>query len=311
MYTRSLPWISSARSPDQRSRNLAASIKKDPAHLGISVILSTYNQPEWLERALWAYAGQRGAAPFEVLVADDGSAPDTAARINRLRPQLPFVLRHLWQPDQGFRKCLALNRAIAQARGDYLIFSDGDCLPRSDLVATHLALRAPGRFLSGGYIKLPMSTSLALTREQIERGRHGDYDWLLAHGLKPGRKADRLRANRWRARLMDAISPARASWNGHNASAWRKDLLAVNGFDQRMQYGGEDRELGERLVRLGIAGKRVRHRAIVVHLDQPRGYVEAEMIDANRAIRRAAAKAAARWTDHGLSPSAHHRHRPV
>lgn len=268
----------------------------------VSVILSTYNQPDWLERVLWAYAFQRHGGPFEVVIADDGSAQATRQRIAALRPQLPFPLIHHWQPDQGFRKCRALNAAIELARGDYLIFSDGDCLPRADFVATHLRLRRRGRFLSGGYIKLPMDTSQALTPAQILKGRHWDYDWLRANRMRANRQSARLRAPPLLARLLDLISPARASWNGHNASAWKADLIAVNGFDERMQYGGEDRELGERLVRSGVRGLRVRHRALVVHLNHPRGYVRPEMISANRAIRRAAAKAGARWTDFGLRP---------
>ena len=84
------------------------------------------------------------------------------------------------------------------------------------------------------------------------------------------------------------------------ASGWRRDIEAVNGFDERMQYGGEDRELGERLEHAGIHGKRVRYQAIVVHLDHDRGYVRPEMIERNRAIRAETRRNRASWTEHGL-----------
>ena len=54
---------------------------------------------------------------------------------------------------------------------------------------------------------------------------------------------------------MNFITPAKATWNGMNSSGWRDDILFVNGFDERMQYGGEDREMGERMFNMGIRAK--------------------------------------------------------
>ena len=87
------------------------------------------------------------------------------------------------------------------------------------------------------------------------------------------------------ARLLDAVTTTRASFNGHNASAWRDDLVRVNGFDERLEWGGLDREIGERLENAGVRGMQVRHRTIVVHLDHGRGYKRPEAIARNRAIR--------------------------
>ncbi|HBK46621.1 MAG TPA: glycosyl transferase family 2, partial [Xanthomonadaceae bacterium] len=153
-----------------------------------SVVFTTYNQPEWLEKVLLGFAVQ-SRLDFEVIVADDGSGRDTGDAIERLRPALPYALLHLWQPDRGFRKCEALNRAILASRADYLIFTDGDCIPRRDFVATHLRLRAPGRFLSGGYHKLPMATSRAIGADDIASGRCFDLRWLRARGM-PGSRRD-------------------------------------------------------------------------------------------------------------------------
>ena len=55
----------------------------------VSVILSTYNQPLWLEKVLWGYGAQR-FHDFEVVVADDGSGeargePRRVPRIQRWR----------------------------------------------------------------------------------------------------------------------------------------------------------------------------------------------------------------------------------
>jgi hypothetical protein len=103
-----------------------------------------------------------------------------------------------------------------------------------------------------------------------------------------------------RAWILNTLTPSNASWNGHNSSGWKSDILAVNGFDERMQYGGEDRELGERLNNTGIKGKQIRYSAIAVHLDHPRGYVTEEMISKNRAIRDETKASESVWTDFGI-----------
>ena len=100
--------------------------------------------------------------------------------------------------------------------------------------------------------------------------------------------------------ILNKITPTTPSWNGHNASGWKKDLLAINGFNQEMQYGGEDRELGERLMNFGIKSKQIRYSAICVHLDHARGYVNQAAIDKNIAIRKEILKNKVIKTSHGI-----------
>ena len=251
----------------------------------LSVILSTYNQPEWLEKVLWGYEAQTDRR-FEVVIADDGSDDRTRSLIERMQGEVTFPIRHVWHPDNGFRKCEILNRAIAEATTGYLLFSDGDCIPRCDFVAVHLARRAPGRFLSGGYHKLPMVTSKAITRDDILSGRCFRSPWLKSHGMPRSFKNNKLTAFGLKERLLNTFTPTRPTWNGHNASGWLLDILAANGFDERMAYGGEDRELGERLENAGIRGRQIRYSAICLHLDHSRGYVTPDALRFNRALRR-------------------------
>ncbi len=135
----------------------------------ISVILTTYNQPEWLNKVLWGYACQTHS-DFEVLIADDGSDDRTRLVIDDVRSQTQLRLEHVWHPDDGFQKCAILNKAIQRATGDYLLFSDGDCIPRNTFVANHHRFARRDRFLSGGYFKLPMSISHSLTIDDIRSG---------------------------------------------------------------------------------------------------------------------------------------------
>src|SRR5690606_34665496 len=81
---------------------------------------------------------------------------------------------------------------------------------------------------------------------------------------------------------------------------WKEDVVRVNGFDERMQYGGQDRELGERLINSGIKSKQIRYSAICIHLDHPRGYKNEESIIKNRMIRETTRKNKKRWTDFGI-----------
>jgi glycosyltransferase involved in cell wall biosynthesis len=249
-----------------------------------AVIITTYNQPRWLEKVLWGYAAQ-DRVDFDVVIADDGSTTPTWAVIEKARSYFGKRLQHVWHEDTGFRKCEILNRAITRTDADYLIFTDGDCIPRADFVSTHIGLAEPRRFLSGGVIWLPKATSDAITRADVLNGHVAQAKWLRAHGWRGGRRRLRLVRNEIAATVLDTVSPTGATFNGHNASVWREALVAVNGFDAEMGYGGLDRALGERLENYGYRGKRVRHRAVCFHLDHERPYRKPEIVQRNREIR--------------------------
>lgn len=250
----------------------------------VSAILSTYRQAEWLRKALWGYARQT-YRDLEVLVADDGSGDDTGEVIASAR-EAGTPVRRVWHEDRGYRKCVILNRAVLAATGEYLIFSDGDCIPRSDFVATHARLAVPGRFLSGGAVRLPRDVSEAVTEDDVATGRAFDADWLKGRGFEAGRHRLRLLRDPAWAAVLDALSPTGATWNGNNSSTWRSVVLRANGFEHEMGYGGQDREFGERLENLGLSGQLVRHRAVAVHLHHGRPYRTEESIRRNREIRR-------------------------
>jgi glycosyltransferase involved in cell wall biosynthesis len=265
----------------------------------VSVILSTYNQPAWLEKSIWGYAHQT-FRDFEIVVADDGSTQETALMIARLREHTGLRIRHVWHEHRGFRKCAILNRATAAAEGDYLVFSDGDCIPRSDFLAQHAGLAEPGYLLSGGCVRLPMELSRRITTDDVVFGRATDPQWLLANRLGWNRRLRMLTCGPLLARMLDAITTTRATWNGCNCSTWTDYVLSVNGHNEQMQYGGLDRELGERLVNAGIRGKQVRHRCVCVHLDHGRSYARRDLIERNRAIRRETRRTRRIWTPNGI-----------
>jgi glycosyltransferase involved in cell wall biosynthesis len=253
----------------------------------ISVVLSTYERPRDLALALAGYAVQTDP-DFEVVVADDGSGPETAAAIAEAVAHRGLAgprIHHVWHPDRGFRKTESLDRAVRSCRGEYLIFSDGDCIPRPDFVATHRRLARRGRFLSGGYVRLPPALSAGLTADDVRAG------WIWS-GRKLRRRQVARRAAALRLlpagplpALLDRLTPTRASWNGMNASTWAEAVLTVNGFDLDLVYGGLDREFGQRLENLGYRGVQVRHRAVLLHLHHERPYRDPAVQSRQRMLR--------------------------
>lgn len=265
----------------------------------ISVIISTYNSEVWLEKVLWGYVGQ-SFKNFEIVIADDGSGPKTKELIDLFISTTDLKINHVWQEDQGFQKSRILNKAIVACKSDYIVMSDGDCIPRGDFLAVHNEYKEVGYFLSGGYFMLPMDISLKIDRNDILTGNCFSVNWLKSSGLKSSFKNNKLTSKGLMSKILNILTPTNASWNGHNASGWKKDIEAVNGFDERMQYGGQDRELGERLFNLGIKSKQIRYSAVCIHLDHKRGYKTPETIAKNQAIRKHTRDSKTPWTPYGI-----------
>lgn len=218
------------------------------------------------------------------MIADDGSGPSTKRVIDTCKNSLKLDIKHVWHDDDGFRKTKILNEAVKVSTGDYLIFLDGDCIPRSDFVETHVSHAEKGYFLSGGAFRLPMSVSKLISKDDIHSGRVFKIDWLRKAGVKACFKLSKLSTCKWFTQLMNIITPAKATWNGGNSSTWRQYFYDLNGFNEEMHYGSEDREFGSRLNNFGIKGKQIRYSAICLHLDHGRSYKTTEHLKKNRAI---------------------------
>lgn len=264
-----------------------------------SVIISTYKQPDWLQKVLWGYEIQT-EVNFEIIIADDGSAEETKQLIDNFKAKSPLDIKHVWQEDVGFRKTKILNKAILETSANYLIFTDGDCIPRKDFVETHLKLRKANAFLSGGYFKLPETISNSILKEHIINQDCFNLDWLLNRGLVKTFKANKLTAFGFKAWFLNTFTTTKATFDGMNVSGWKQAVLDTNGFDERMEYGGEDREIGERLVNKGLKFKQIRYSAICVHLYHERPYKNEEAIFRNKRIRKETKKARLICTKYGI-----------
>lgn len=268
----------------------------------IGIVITTYNSPLWLKNVLFGYEAQT-KKDFTVLIADDGSGQPTRDVIDFFKARKTLKIQHIWHQDNGFQKCQILNKTIAQTDCDYLIFTDGDCIPEPNFIALHSDLAKPGYFLSGGYVKLTTPVSKAITETDINTGNIFNREWLIKQGQPNGHKLWKLIKNKTIKQFLNFITPTKATWNGMNSSTWTADLKACNGFNEDMQYGGLDRELGERLYNRGLKGKQVRYSISCLHLDHPRSYDTPETWKKNYAIRNEVKKTGLFWTENGIVKS--------
>lgn len=233
--------------------------------MSTAVIVTTYNRPDALEAALKGFSEQEGAA-FELIVADDGSTAETRALVEAYGNRASFPVQHVWQEDRGFRAGAARNRAVAHTNADYIIFTDGDCVPSRCFVKRHIALAERGYFLAGNRILLSKTFSAAVLQRRVPVHAWSAARWMLAWVRRDVNRALPL------VRLPDGAFRKRAPqrWEGVktcNLSLWRTDLIRANGFDERYAgWGLEDSDLVIRLLHAGVRHKSARFAAPVFHL---------------------------------------------
>ena len=225
----------------------------------LSLIISAYNQRNSLAKVFQGLSLQT-SQPDEILIADDGSDGSTRELIDCWRREALAPFRHLWHPDNGFRKTTILNKAVAAATGDYLVFLDGDCVPHRLFIADHRALAERGFWVQGRrcFVREPFVADFVPGKTVLWR-------WTLRGRVSRPHKSFRLpfplifRNQKQRGIL------------GCNMAYWRNDVVAVNGFDESYvgRGMGADSDLGSRLYNLGRSRKFVYGRALVYHLDHP------------------------------------------
>jgi hypothetical protein len=227
--------------------------------LKISLVISTYNQPDALAKTLRGFARQ-SRWPDEVLLSDDGSGDVTREIVKQFAAHSPVSVQHIWQPHNGFRKTIILNQTVAAASGDYLIFTDADCVPHPQFVADHATLAEKHFWVQGRRCFVREKFVPDFTAEKIPA-----WSWMLA-----GKITGAAKGVRWPFAIVRRDTKQRGII-GCNMAFWREDILAVNGFDEDYTgWGtGEDSDLGTRLYHLGRRRKFVYGRAITFHLNHP------------------------------------------
>jgi glycosyltransferase involved in cell wall biosynthesis len=226
----------------------------------ISVIITTYNRPDALDCVLQGLALQHDKH-FEVLIADDGSTAETRTVIEK---KWPFPISHCWHEDEGFRAARIRNLAALKAQGDYLIFIDGDCVPRPNFIRSHREAAESGKFVAGRRVLLNAILTTAVTSEEKKIATWSFWQWIMA----------RLRGQCNRVLPLLNITLPRKNcaqeWPGAktcNLAIWRQDFIRIAGLDEQFTgWGHEDSDLVIRLLRSGIMRKQAANAATVLHL---------------------------------------------
>ncbi|MEM7018626.1 MAG: glycosyltransferase family 2 protein [Pseudomonadota bacterium] len=232
----------------------------------VTVVVTTYNRPDALELVLQGLAHQ-SVQGFEVIVADDGSTADTASLIQQQATSSPYSLQHVWQPDEGFRAAASRNRALAVTSTDYIIFIDGDCVPRVNFIEQHCRFAEPGWFIAGNRILLSEKFTQKVIAFSLPLWGWGLGQWLSCfiqgqakrvHPILftlPNNGIRKLKPHRWQGAKTC------------NIGVWRQDLIDINGLDETYHgWGHEDADMVIRLIRNGILRKEGRYGAPVFHL---------------------------------------------
>lgn len=208
--------------------------------------MATRDRPAALHETLAHLAGQTLAAPYEIVVVDDGSKPPLA-----LEP-MAGPLHRLIRLDREGRSA-ARNAGAATARADILVFIDDDITVGHGFVEDHLRAQKewPG-VLATGAIRLPDETALTpfgRFRRQLEQ-----------NGLPQGR----------------GLTPLRNFCAAGNMSIRRAAFEELGGFDRGLE-SSEDQDLALRHTARG---------GPIAYLPEAAGLHRDEALDLPRYCRR-------------------------
>lgn len=234
-----------------------------------SVIITTYNKPEYLRLALLSLVRQ-SQLPLEILIADDGSTEETGSLIAEFAWKFRSLvqIRHFWHEDAGFRKPAIVNRAAQEAKGDYLILTDGDCMSHRNFVRFHLLNAEPCTVLSGKRVEIGEALTQTLLREKkVLNYLHPRliFDSIMGGG---SRKVEEgiIISNRTIRHLLKKDRIGNKGVYGCNCSLHKDFFFQLNGYDEDFLYAVEDTDLGIRALNSGGRLKSVRAQAVVYHL---------------------------------------------
>lgn len=237
----------------------------NPPILKASVIIAVYKDTEALRNILFALDKQ-SETEFEIIITEDCKSDEMKSFLTNFKERPNFF--HLTQIDDGWRKTLAVNRAIAFAHTEYLMFLDGDCIPDPNFVALHLANAEQGKFLTGRRVYLgPVFSRMLRKFPKLINIIQNRLLFLL---LLIPLHLDKVRSYEvgLSSRFMQWLRGKKpVGIIGCNFSCFKKDLLAINGYNEDLKgVGGEDSDLQWRFEGLGMATKSVKFLIPVYHL---------------------------------------------
>lgn len=223
----------------------------------VSLVITTFNWKEALELSIRSVLSQTHP-PNEIIIADDGSSDGTRDIIATIASETDIRISHSWQEDNGFRAAKSRNKAIALAKGDYIILIDGDILVEKHFVKDHLSAAKRGRFVQGSRVIINENkTKEILRRKQLNIA-------ISDSGIEN-------RKNCLRVKLLNNIFSRNKLGLGGiktcNFAFWRQDAININGFNEDfVGWGREDSDFAVRLMNNGIKRYNIRFMAVAFHM---------------------------------------------
>lgn len=225
----------------------------------ISLLISTYNWEEALELCLYSALIQT-VKPCEILIADDGSRDKTRNLIEKIQEKTPIPIIHVWHEDKGFRLSTIRNKAIKQAKGDYIIQIDGDIILSKFFISDHVELAKKGFFVCGSRVLLGKRYSTRILRGLEEHPTYFKQNIASILNAFRSRILRRFLSDRYANHRMNSI-------RGCNMAFWREDAFRVNGYNEELEmWGQEDVEFAYRLLYAGVQKRQLKMGGVQFHL---------------------------------------------
>jgi glycosyltransferase involved in cell wall biosynthesis len=230
--------------------------------LKVCLLIATYNNPAALRKVM-AGVLQQNRLPDEIVIAEDGLDDITASLVEGFAGIASMPVLHVRQDHIGFRAAKIRNEAIRRSSSDYIILLDGDCVINRHFVSDHLALAEKGYFVQGKRVHVNRNAV-----EQFDHGYANDTVRLLKMTCR--RRISNVH-HILRMPSFPAVKNRKLKGiKSCNMSFFRKDILAVNGFNEDfVEWGNEDSELAYRFFSYGLIKKVHPFMAICFHLWHP------------------------------------------
>jgi GT2 family glycosyltransferase len=233
------------------------------ARTEVSLIVTTYQMPEHLRRVLASIARQTSVERLEVVVTDDGSADETPDVVREFSNSSGLDVEFVSHPHEGFHLTRCRNDGARAARGDYLLFLDGDCIIPPDHVEHYLQARRTGSVHFGYCCRLERELSERIDEAAIACG---DFmRWIPPWRLR------KLATMHYKALFYQWLRhPTKPALKGGNIGIWRNDFERLNGFDENFRaWGCEDDDLSYRARAAGLRVESILGRTRTYHLWHP------------------------------------------
>ena len=254
----------------------------------VTIIVPTYKDIIALKLILEALETQT-YKNFEVIVAEDDNTENTALFLKELNT--PLDIKHFTQEDDGNRKAIIINKSLLHVEGEYIIFIDGDVIPFSTFIESHVALSRKKVVLCGRRVNLGDKVSedlreARITPLEIEKAYFRKYNYLNGDNIRHYEQGIYFNPNSFLYNSFINRSDKNVHILGSNFSCYRDDLFYINGFDEDIiGCSKDDVDLEWRFLQSGCRLKSCKFSANLFHLNHSRNSREQEELRAKEQMK--------------------------